>query len=228
MIVVVLALGLAALLIFGPQLWARRVLQRYSEQRGSFPGTGGELARRLLDGHGMAHVSVEATAEGDHYDPTAKAVRLTPDKLNGRSLTAVVVAAHEVGHALQDHTGYRPLGYRTRLVAVAQRTEKLGSLLMLGIPVVTLLSRRPVTGLVFLLAGLATLAMSAVVHLITLPVELDASFRRALPMLHAGDYLSPREHGPSRHLLTACAFTYLASSLASLLNLWRWLAFLRR
>jgi uncharacterized protein len=227
MIIVVLVLLLAGL-ILAPQFWASRVLARYERQPGYFPGTGGQLARHLLDRHGMAHVRVEETEDGDHYDPIAKAVRLTPDKLNGRSLTATVVAAHEVGHALQDHSGYEPLNVRTRLVGVAQRTERWGSMLMLGMPVIMLLSRRPAMGLIMLLAGVLTLAVGAVVHLITLPVELDASFRRALPMLRSGNYIARQERGAARHLLTACAFTYVASSLASLLNLWRWLSVLRR
>jgi Zn-dependent membrane protease YugP len=71
-----------------------------------YPGTGAELARHLLDRFDMKHIKVETTERGDHYDPETKAVRLTPDKFSGKSLTAVTVAAHEVGHAIQDHTGY--------------------------------------------------------------------------------------------------------------------------
>ncbi len=77
------------------------------------------------------------------------------------------------------------------------------------------------------LVGLATLAPSVVVHLATLPVEWDASFRRALPILAANDYLRPEDRPAARRILTACALTYVAGSLASLLNLWRWIV-LRR
>ena len=109
-IVVILAL------VFGPAIWVRRVLERYSLPADRYPGTGRQLARELLDAHGLQSVTVESTDQGDHYDPQAKAVRLMPDRFDGRSLTAITVAAHEVGHAVQDHTGYGPLRLRTRLV----------------------------------------------------------------------------------------------------------------
>ena len=96
-IVVMVVLLLA--LVFGPGLWVRRVIERYSDPPDRYAGTGAQLARFLLNKLGMQHVAVESTDQGDHYDPAAKAVRLTPDKYDGRSLTAITVAAHEVGHA---------------------------------------------------------------------------------------------------------------------------------
>jgi hypothetical protein len=210
-----------------PALWARAVLRRYGGARSDYPGSGGELARHLLDRHGLHHVPVESTAQGDHYDPEARAVRLAPEHHDGRSLTAVTVAAHEVGHALQHHAGYAPLRWRTRLVRIAQGAEKAGAALMLFLPLFTLLTRAPSAGLVVLLAGLASFGTAILVHLVTLPVELDASYRRALPLLASG-YLPRADLRPARQILTACAFTYVAASLFSVLNLWRWLAILRR
>lgn len=131
----------------------------------------------------MSDVAVEITDRGDHYDPRAKAVRLTFAHYHGRSLAAVTVAAHEVGHALQDHQGYAPLAWRTRLVHVAQAAERAGALLMLMIPLLMLVTRRPACGLLGLVVGAAGFLTAALVHLVTLPVELDASFRRALPLL---------------------------------------------
>ncbi|MEW6646627.1 MAG: zinc metallopeptidase [Pseudomonadota bacterium] len=214
-------------LTLAPALWAKTVLRRYSGVRRDYPGSGGELARHLLDRHGLKHVAVETTEQGDHYDPQARAVRLAPEHFNGRSLTAVTVAAHEVGHALQDHSGYAPLAWRTRLVRLAQGAEKAGAALMLALPVLTLLTRAPSAGLVMFLAGLASFGGAILVHLVTLPVELDASYRRALPLLASG-YLPPGDLRPARQILTACAFTYVAASLFSMLNLARWWAILRR
>jgi Zn-dependent membrane protease YugP len=176
----------------------------------------------------MKHIQVETTEKGDHYDPETKTVRLTPDNFSGKSLTAVTVAAHEVGHAIQDHMGYQPLAERTRLVRFAQGAEKLGAVVMMGIPIATALARTPVAGILVLVAGMATMGISTLVHLLTLPVEWDASFRRALPVLKQGNYLSPDDMQGARRILTAAALTYVAASLASLLNLWRWVAFLRR
>jgi uncharacterized protein len=226
MIYVVL-IAVVLLVLFLPSWWAGAVLRRHSTEREDYPGTGGEFARHLLDRFGMAHVSVEATDGGDHYDPLAKAVRLSPQYLNGRSLTAVTVAAHEVGHAIQDHRGYAPLAWRTRLVSVAGTAEKLGAALMMFAPVLLLATRRPAGGLIMVLAGALSFGAAALVHLVTLPVELDASYRRAMPILASG-YLPKGDLAPARRILTACAFTYVAASLASMLNLWRWLAILKR
>jgi len=113
MVVVLLAL------VFGPGLWVRRVIERYSNPPDRYSGTGAQLARFLLNKLDMQHVTVETTDQGDHYDPTAKAVRLTPDKYEGRSLTAITVAAHEVGHAIQHAHGYAPLKFRSGWVPVA-------------------------------------------------------------------------------------------------------------
>lgn len=175
----------------------------------------------------MPGVVVEISERGDHYDPAAKAVRLSPGHYHGRSLAAVTVAAHEVGHAIQDHEGYAPLAWRTRLVRVAQAAEKAGAMLMLAIPVLMLVTRRPSTGLLGFMAGAAGFLSAALVHLVTLPVELDASFRRALPLL-AGIGLSSRDRAPARRILAACALTYVAASLSGMLNIWRWLAVIRR
>jgi Zn-dependent membrane protease YugP len=203
-------------------------LCKHSKPRPDYPGTGAELARHLLDQLDLTHIKVEATELGDHYDPEAKAVRLTPDKFNGKSLTAITVAAHEVGHAIQDRAGYQPFTERTRLVRVAQGAQKLGGIVMMGIPIAAALAQTPVAGVVVLVAGIATMGIATLVHLVTLPVEWDASFRRALPILQQKNYLSPEDELGARRILTAAALTYVAASLASLLNLWRWLAFIRR
>lgn len=225
--IVLLILAVVALL-FGPQWWTKRVFARYSGHRDDFPGTGGELARHLLDRFQMSHVKVEQTESGDHYDPEAKAVRLLPDRYHGKSLTAVTVAAHEVGHAIQDHTGYRALRERTRLVRLAQGAEKAGAVIMIGVPIIAALTRAPAAGVLVLLAGIATMGIATLVHFLTLPVEWDASFGRALPILHRGGYLKVKDQEGAHRILTAAALTYVAASLASLLNLWRWLALLRR
>src|SRR5262249_55662075 len=94
--------GLAFLaLLFGPQLWVRRVMAQHGADGPALPGTGAELARHLLDEADLRGVAVELTGDGDHYDPETRAVRLTPDHHDGRSIAAVAVAAHEVSHAVQ-------------------------------------------------------------------------------------------------------------------------------
>lgn len=99
-ILIVLGVLLLAGLVFGPQWWVRRALRKHGAERADFPGTGAELARHLLDRAGLVDVKVELTEEGDHYSTVDRAVRLTQPIFEGRSLTAVAVAAHEVGHAM--------------------------------------------------------------------------------------------------------------------------------
>jgi Zn-dependent membrane protease YugP len=138
------------------------------------------------------------------------------------------VATHEVGHAVQDHLGYTPLYLRTRWVVAAQKAERLGVVFMIAIPVITALTRVPTVGILMFIAGMASLVLPVLIHLVTLPVEWDASFKRALPLLTAGDYIPEDDLPAARRILTACALTYVASALASLLNLWRWIRVLRR
>ena len=215
-------------IIFLPGIWVQRVLSRYSQPDDRYSGTGAELARHLLDRYGMNAVGVEETDQGDHYDPQEKVVRLTPDKFNGRSLTAITVAAHEVGHALQDHKGYKPLRYRTHLVKVTQKFEKLGAGILMVSPFIGALTRVPGLGILMFLGGLMTLGTSTLVHLVTLPTEIDASFSRALPMLDENKVLIESDKRHARKLLKAAAFTYVSASLMSLLNIARWFAILRR
>ena len=224
---ILLGLGLLALIV-GPGLWVKAVMARYSIPANRYPQTGGQFARDLLDGLGLHHVATETTTAGDHYDPIARTVRLSQANYQGRSLTAVTVAAHEVGHAMQDARGFKPLRWRTRLVKWVGPFEKLGAGILMLSPFTAIVTRTPVIGLLTLLGGFLTLASGAAVHLLTLPTELDASFGRALPLLAKRRLLRPGDESGARRLLTAAALTYVAGSLASLLNIARWWAILRR
>jgi Zn-dependent membrane protease YugP len=216
------------MIVFGPGLWVKHVLARYSAPADRYQGSGAQLARWLLDKHDMKHVRVEQTEAGDHYDPKDKAVRLKPDKYAGRSLTAITVAAHEVGHAIQDHTGYGPLRWRHRLVTSLRPLERVGAGILMVSPFVGALTRAPSLGLVLFLGGFLSLGTATLVHLATLPTELDASFARALPMLDRHKVLKEVDRPHARRLLRAAALTYVAASLMSLLNVARWWAILRR
>lgn len=225
---IVIFIALILILVFGPGIWVQRVLARYSEPVDRYSGTGAELARHLLDAHDLKAVRVESTEAGDHYDPDAKAVRLAPDRHDGRSLTAITVAAHEVGHALQDHENYAPLRLRTRLVKATRGVERAGAAVLIVSPFLGAVTRVPAIGLLTFAAGLLTLGSAALVHFVTLPTEFDASFSRALPMLDKHRVLKAVDRPHARTLLRAAALTYVSASLMSLLNIARWLAILRR
>ena len=147
---------------------------------------------------------------------------------SSRSLTAVTVAAHEVGHALQDATGFRPLHWRTRLVRWVGPIEKIGAGLLMVAPFTVAVTRAPSIGLLTLLGGFLTLGSGAAVHFLTLPTEFDASFGRALPLLAERGILRDGDGPRARKLLTAAALTYVSGALTSLLNIARWWAILRR
>jgi len=219
---------IVATVVFGPGIWVRRVLERYAEPADRYKGSGAQLAQHLLNKNGLSEVSVEKTADGDHYDPEAKAVRLTEDKFDGHSLTAITVAAHEVGHAIQDHEGYAPLRIRGRLVRATRGLERLGAGVLLVSPFIGALTRAPGLGILMFGAGFLTLGTSTLVHFATLPTEFDASFSRALPMLDKYGILKTVDRPHARRILRAAALTYVSASLMSLLNIARWWALLRR
>ena len=223
----ILILALLALTV-GPSLWVQAVINRYREPANRYQRTGGQTARHLLDVLGLRNVITEITERGDHYDPAAKAVRLSADNFNGRSLTAVTIAAHEVGHALQDARGFGPLRWRTQLVHWVAPIEKVGAGMLMLAPFAGALTRSPYLGLIGLAGGVITLGTAVVVHFLTLPTELDASFMRALPLMKKHGVIRPDDLPRARRLLTAAAFTYVAVALQSLLNVARWWAILRR
>jgi Zn-dependent membrane protease YugP len=225
--VVLIVLAVIFLLAVLPQMWVRRVIDVHGTERSDFPGTGGEFARHILDEMKLGHVKVEETDAGDHYDPEAKAVRLLPKHFAGRSLAAVVIAAHETGHAMQDASGYPPLEARTRLAKQALRMEKVAAVVMLAVPIVMALAKAPHIAILEVLVGVMIFALTILMHAVTLPVEFDASFRRALPVLQAGRYLDDKDMPAARQILRAAAFTYVAAAAMSLLDVARWLRVLR-
>jgi Zn-dependent membrane protease YugP len=227
MILAIPAALLILALIVAPQLWITSVMKRHGSQRAVIPWTGGEFARMLLDGMKLTSVKVEETALGDHYHPLAKSVRLKTEHYFGRSLTALVIAAHEVGHAMQDATGYAPLKTRTRIAGFADYIHKAGALFVIAAPAIAALMRHP-GGIVVGLAAAILINLTAVVmHAVTLPVEFDASFNRALVLLKQGRLIPEEELGAARHILSAAAYTYVAGALIDLINLPRLLRSLR-
>lgn len=227
MAAIIVILGLVFALAVLPQMWVRGVLKRHSVERPDFAGTGGEFARHVLDGMKLTNVKVEETTLGDHYDPEAKVVRLSPQHFGGRSLSAIVVAAHEIGHAMQDATGYGPLAARTKMAKQAHNIERVGMVVMLATPLVVLVFKSPYVIILELFLGMIILASTVVMHATTLPVEFDASFRCALPVLKAGNYVGDRDMKAAREILRAAAFTYVAAAAMSLLDVMRWLRLLR-
>lgn len=225
--VYILLIGLLLAAAFAPSLWAKWVLSRNNTDRPDFPGTGGELAEHLVERHNLTGVVVEETDQGSHYDPIAKAVRLEPDYYHGRSVSAVAVAAHEVGHAIQDHENYPPLRTRHALVMNTTWVPHVARVAMFAAPIAGIATRAPGLALACVAAGAAAMAVNVLIHAVTLPVELDASYKRALPVLDQGGYLAREDMPAATSVLRACALTYVAGALTSMFNLWTWIRALR-
>ena len=225
MLLVALALlGLAALTL-GPHWWVQRTIRRHQDERRDFPGTGGELARHLLDLAGLGHVRVVVTEGGDHYDPETGTVALAAANHDGRSVTAVAIAAHEVGHALQHAQGDPAFAAWLAGARALRRGERLLSVAAFGLFVVGTVTFAPAVLVASFATGVLLVLAQVLLRLASLPVEFDASFGRALPILAAGGYLGAADLPAARSVLQAAAFTYVAAALVSLLDLSR---FLRR
>lgn len=227
MFYLILLLLLATIMV-GPQIWVKHILKKHEKTREDLKGTGGEFALHLIKRFELEKVSLEDTEQGDHYDPIDRAVRLSPQYLSGQSLAAVAVAAHEVGHAIQHQQKHSLLLWRLRLEPMVSLVEKAGAAMAMMAPVATAIIKSPQVGFIMLVIAIISMAARLAMHLITLPVELDASFGKALPILSEGDYLEEKDLKSVKRILTACAMTYVAQSLMGLLNIWRWLRLLRR
>jgi hypothetical protein len=190
----------------------RATFHAYADVAPSSGVTGAEAAARMLAAHGVRGVRIEPTDGflSDHYDPRDRTLRLSPDVYYGRSLSAVGVACHEAGHALQQASGYAPLRLRSALVPVPQLGGGLSWI------VLTLGFVLHLTALVVL--GIALFAGSVVFSLVTLPVEWDASARARAGMVRAG-LVSRGEQAHARRVLDAAFLTYLAAAVSSILTL---------
>ena len=203
------ALGALIILavVFGPSLWVKLVMRRYSSEKPEIPGTGGELAEHLIERFSLKDVKVEVTELGDHYDPIEKKVRLSRDHYESKSLTAISIAAHEVGHAIQDQQGDKRLAIRTKMVPVVDKVARLSAIIISLSPVIGIITRHPMPFSFLLLLGLSGFVARMMIHAVTLPIEFDASFSKALPVLREGNYVSQSNEKAVSSILRAAALT---------------------
>ena len=215
-------------LIFGPSLWVKFVMRKYSSEKPEMPGAGGELAKHLIELFSLKDVTVEVTERGDHYDPIEKKVRLLREHYESKSLTAIAIAAHEVGHAIQDHQGDKRLATRTKMIPVVDKVARLSVIIISLSPVIGIITRHPMPFSVLFLLGLSGFIARMMIHAVTLPIEFDASFSKALPLLREGKYISQSNEKAVSRVLKAASLTYVSAALADILNLGRWIFILLR
>lgn len=201
---------IGALISGAAALWVRSSYSKYSKRKSASGMTGAETARMILDQNGLHNVRVEPVAGTltDHYDPRSKVVRLSESNFRDNSIAGVSVAAHEVGHAIQDATGYAPMRLRAGIFPVVNFSSQFWPMAF----IFGIFLNAP------FMINLAIIMFAAVLafHLVTLPVEINAS-TRAYGLLSRYGILSHSEVGGTRRVLTAAAFTYIAAALTAIL-----------
>ena len=218
---------LVILCIYGPSIWVRYVLKKYSKPIDDMPGTGSELAAHLIERFELKDVKVQPAGPGEnYYAPREKIVALSPEVYDGKSLTAVSVAAHEVGHAIQFCKEEPISKLREKYLGSAFVFKRIGLYILMAIPFITLFTKNPFILLVGGIIGVLTMLASVLMYVAILPEEYDASFKKALPILKEG-YLPDQYIPAASRILKACALTYVAAALSDILNLWRWFRLIR-
>lgn len=210
----------ALLLSFYAQSKVMRTYGKYLRYENSKNLTGMEVARRILDSNNLYNVEIiETPGElSDHYDPRTKKVNLSPAVYRGNSISSMSIAAHEVGHAIQDSVGYYPLKFRSALAPVASLSSHVvWILIMLGfmLQIMSLIN-----------IGIILFSIVVLFQIITLPVEFNAS-KRALDNLKTG-FVSEYEISGSREVLKAAALTYVAAALTGIMQLLRFILLSKR
>lgn len=202
-------------LCLGASALVNSTMSKYSKIGNSRGVTGAEAARRILNNEGLYNVQIECLKadSGDHYDPRTNTVRLSYQNYNQASVTAVGVAAHECGHAIQHAKGYAPLSLRSALVPVANIASKLGvPIIFIGV----ILS----WNYTLIQIGIWAFALAVLFQLVTLPVEFNAS-TRAVAKIEQYGLLTAQENTGCKKVLTAAALTYVAAAVSSVLQLLR-------
>lgn len=208
----------ALILAMYAQAKVRSTFAKYMRVPARTGYTGAQVARALLDRANLHHVRVEMIHRdlGDHYDPRARVVRLSPHVYNGRSVAALGVAAHETGHALQHARAYVPLNIRNSLFPIAS----FGSSAAFPLFFMGILFAYTDLGYTLMTLGIWFFIAALAFQVITLPVEFDAS-ARAMRLLTTGGYLTPDEAPKTRAVLSAAALTYVAATAMAISQLLR-------
>jgi hypothetical protein len=214
----------AMILGFIAQMAVKSKFSQYAKVRTIRGLTGAEVARKILDTNGLRNVSVEEISGflSDHYDPGSRVLRLSPDVFRTPSISAVGVAAHEAGHALQHATGYAPLQFRSAMVPAVQIGSSLGPLIIIAGIFLEGMFRMSGLGMAIAWLGIGLYGLTTLFALVTLPVELDAS-SRAKQLLYQYNIVDKGELDGVTSVLNAAAWTYVVAAIGALLQLAYWI-----
>ena len=208
-----------------PIIFFNFVINRYDTELKKMPYTAEDFGREILDQFGLQNVEIEPTNTTDHYDPELKLIRIKKERLKRKSITAIAIICHEIGHAIQDRDGYVPLKRRQIIIKYTEWIQRLTvGITYIGIAPIIATGMLPLIKFIalFMVMGILTIV---VLHLTNLDVEFDASFNKALPILR--ENIPQEYHKQCNYILLAAAFTYVVSALSSVFRLRFWLIFLR-
>ena len=200
-----------------PKVWLNFAMKSNDKELEHMPFNAEEFGQLILEENNLKNVIIEETSLVDHYDLNDKTVRVQEGRLAKKSLTSIAIVCHEIGHAIQHAEGYGTLIKRTNIVEKTQWLSKVGGVILYsGLPLIL------ATGSfgfikVCLILVLISVLLGVFVHLITLEVEIDASFNRAMPILQ--QKIPSEYHAQCKNVLNAAAFTYIVGALTSFLSL---------
>ena len=205
------------ILFVAPIIWYNYVFKKNDKTLINMPFNGFEFGRELLQEHNLDDVKIESTKLGDHYDLINKKVMVLEDRLKKKSLTSITIICHEIAHAIQHKENYKPLKRRNVIIKSTAWITQLGSgILLIGFPIIFATGSYGFIKICLAVAGLSLL-ISALIHIITLDVEIDASFNKAYPIIK--QKVPVEYHKACRSILLAAALTYVIGVFRSFFSL---------
>ena len=205
------------ILFVAPIIWYNYIFKKNDNVLINMPFTGSEFGRELLQEHNLNDVQIEATKLGDHYDLINKKVMVLEDRLAKKSLTSITIICHEIAHAIQHKENYKPLKRRNVIIRNTSWITQLGSgILLIGFPIIFATGSYGFIKICLAVAAFSLL-ISALIHLITLDVEIDASFNKAYPIIK--QKVPVEYHQACRSILLAAALTYVIGVFRSFFSL---------
>ena len=205
------------ILFVAPIIWYNYIFKKNDKVLINMPFTGFEFGRELLQEHNLNDVQIEATKLGDHYDLINKKVMVLEDRLGKKSLTSITIICHEIAHAIQHKENYKPLKRRNIIIRNTSWITQLGSgILLIGFPIIFATGSYGFIKICLAIAAFSLL-ISALIHIITLDVEIDASFNKAYPIIK--QKVPAEYHEACRSILLAAALTYVIGVFRSFFSL---------
>lgn len=198
------------------QIKVNSTFKKYSKVKCRRGLTGAQAAQIVLQRNGVRNVRIERVAGKltDHYDPSSNVIRLSDEVYNSTSVSAIGVACHEAGHAVQQAENYKPILFRKFMVPITNIGSKL------SFPLIFIGLLFPTKWDILLIIGIAMFSLAVFFELITLPVEFNAS-NRAIKALDEGELLYDEELRGAKKVLSAAAMTYLAAAITAIASLLR-------